>query len=462
MKEVLTKKYGIVTTGAMVVGIMIGIGVYFRTGSLITITQGNTILGLYAWVFGAVITALAGLCFAELSSNFTASGGDITYMQNTAGDIPAFMLGWGGTILGRPALAAIFAWVGAGFLTGALSLDSKIFQLPIALAFVIITFLLNMFKPKGSGKYQVVMTIIKIVPLALLILFGLFRSGGQISQISKPVVLTAGSNPILIFFAALIPVVFTFDGYINAAIVSQEIENPQKNLPKALLGGIAFVAVIYILLYLSFVNVFPADKLAKAVPFGIAQQLFGGVGGQLIMIGITISALGALNGISLASIRAPYSLGVRKMIVFSEKFEKVDEKTNSPLISGFTMLCLTIGYVLCNYFLGDNGDFSGIISVMNFIFYIIIYAGLIKLRYQGKLRKDGFRTPLFPLIPILAILTSLTLAIGLFFINPDTTRNTLISLGVYFIGIPLYFVEKSRVKKATQKNNTKNAQINNA
>jgi APA family basic amino acid/polyamine antiporter len=447
VKEKLTKKFGIMSTASLIVGIVIGVGVYFRTGSLMTITQGNTIIGLYAWIFGALITILAGLCFAELASNYTTTGGDITYMQYTAGDAPACMFGWGNVLVNKPALTAIFAWAGGNWISNVFSLNSKVFQLPFAIIFVTISFGINLFKPKSGAKNQIILTVIKIIPLVLLIVFGLFAGHGEISQLANPVKLKSGSNALFVFFATLIPVVFTYDGYVVAATVSTEMENPKKNLPKALIGGLSFVAVVYILLYLGFINVFPAAKLVTNVPFGIAKELFGGFGSRVLMVGITISALGALNGMTIAAIRMPYSLAIRNMIIFSDKFKKINEKTNTPVNSGILMYCLTIFYVLCNFLLGAAGDFSGIAAVTTYIWYTMIYAGMIRLRSQGKLRSDGFKTPLFPLIPVIVIITSLTLVVGLFFVNADTTRNTIISIIVYLSGLLIYSANKNKIIK---------------
>jgi len=458
MKEKIGAKYNINTATALVVGIVIGIGIYFKTSSIITLVQDNVMLGLLVWAFGGLITIVTALCFAEFAGSISESGGDITYLQAAGGDKPAFMLGWGDVIIGAPSLIAVLGWIAALFFTFAIGCDTQTYQLPIALVFIIGLYAINLFSPKAGGKGQVIMTVIKMVPLFAMIVFGLFYSDGNVAiELAKPIHLEQDSNLILVFMSALIPTVFAFNGWTQAATVSCEIENPKKNVPKAIIFGVIFVTVVYILLYLAFANTLPANELAEGVPFGVAQKLFGTYGAKAIMFAIVISALGALNGVILGTIRRPYSLAIKNLIIFPDYFAKINEKYDIPMRSGLLMFALSLIHLSLFYLLGDAGDLSAIGIVINLSFYIIIYVGLIRLRVQNKLSKDGYRTPWFPAIPVAAIILTLILVIGLFFIDASTTRNVIISFFVYGAGFPLYFVAQKQKNKNLDNDLTKKA-----
>lgn len=445
MQEQIGKKYGLMTMMSLVVGIVVGIGIFFRTGELMQITEGNTIIGLLVWVFGGIYAIVCGLTIAELSGTVTTSGGDISYAEATLGKPFAFLIGWGAVILGGPSMIAIFAWVGSLFSMFLFGLDPAVYQLPVALFYISAIFIINLITPKFAGRLQGILTIIKLIPLVLIAIFGLFKGSPETGLIQQ-VAHSPEFKPFQAFLAGLIPVVFTYDGWIVAAVVSGETKDPGRNVPKAIIGGLSFVMILYILVYISFITIFPSTMLSEGgvIPFGVAQELFGPVGGNIIMAGIVISALGALNGFLMGTMRKPYSLAIRGLFPYSEKFSKINERYDIPVASCVLIFGMSILFILFNAFLGENGDFSAIGSTTTLMFYTLIYGGAIVLRKRGSLEASSYKTPAFPLIPILAIGMTLFLAVGIFLINEGTTRNTLISIALFLIGLPLYYFEKKR------------------
>lgn len=452
MSEILGRKYGFFTTTCLVVGIIVGVGVYFRTGEILEICHYNPRLALLAWVAGGIFAVVTSLTMAEIAASYAETGGDITYMRATNGDVPTFMLGWGLVTVGLPSLIVILSWVAAGFSASALALDPTDVQAPLALIYIAIAFGLNLFAPKTGARGHGIITIAKLVPLACLIIGGLFLSGsaplGNLTDaLLQPLELPPGRNVLLVFLSALVPVVFAFGGAITAAVVSGEIENPRKNLPKAIVVGMIIVTAVYILLYLAFINTLPAERLADegVIPFGVAEALFGSVGARLITIAIVISALGTLNGLVIAGIRLPYSLAIKGLIVFPRYLSVVDRRFDMPLRSGVVMLVVSLLHWSLYAVVGERGgDYSNIGVVIGLVFYVLIYVGLIRLRLRGKLRHDGFRTPLFPLFPILSAAMTIMIGIGLFFIDATTTRQTLIAIAFYAAGLPLYWLTRRR------------------
>jgi len=259
MSERLRPKYGPFTTTCLVVGIIVGVGVYFRTGEVLAISHYDPLLALLAWVGGGFFAVVTALTIAEIAANFAETGGEITYMRATSGELPSFMLGWGLVVIGLPSLIVILSWVAAGFSASVLGLDPATSQTPLTLLFMTASFALNLFAPRSGGRGQGLLTVIKAIPLVCLIGGGLFLSPtGSVRDLGavllQPTELPRNGHILLVYLSALVPVVFTYSGALTAAVVSGEIENPRRNLPRAIVTGLAIVTAVYILLYLAFVN----------------------------------------------------------------------------------------------------------------------------------------------------------------------------------------------------------------
>jgi APA family basic amino acid/polyamine antiporter len=445
MGEQITKKYGVMAATSVVAGAVIGIGIFFKTGELLTVTNGNTVIGLLAWIVAGVFTIISGLNWAEMASNYTESGGDVTYCEKMVGKPLAFITGWGTVIVGYPAVAAILGWVGVSYLVSLLGLDAS-WQLPLTLIIVFFIYIMNLLAPKFSGKFNFLITVIKLIPLALMIIFGLI-SHGEGAGMFAPDNMVVNGNAISVFFAALFPVAFVLAGWKEVSVVSGEIRKPEKNLPKAIILGIGLIVVVYICLYIGFVNVLPGSQLAQGdtVPFGVAEIFFGSFGSKFVMIGIILSAFGALNSMALVNVRYAYGLAIKRLFPFSEKFSKVSQKSETPVLSGILGLILTLVHVICINF---GYDFSSTFTTTVYIILAILLVQLIRMRKAGKMSAgDMYKTKLFPLFPILSIAFSVLLVVGSFLVDQTTSRNMLLAIIFYASGLPFYLFEQHRQKK---------------
>lgn len=441
----LKPKYNLFTAICLVVGVVIGIGIYFRTGSLMMLTKGNVHIALWGWIAGAVLAILGALCMAELGGTVKDSGGDIAYAKAAIGDWFATILGLGSVILTYPALNGILSWVASGFILD-LAGSSKDYQYLIAFVIYTSLFVSSLLKPSIINATQGVLSIIKLLPLFAIAIavFFLPESNYGYTQVA-PAGTEGLVNAMPLFIAALIPIVFTFDGWIMVTTVQNEIKNAERNLPIALIAGILFVTVVYISIYTAFINVLPAIDLASdgVIPFGVAKILFGESASKIVMVGIIISAIGGLNGYSFMTTRRIYALANLGLFPFANFFKKVDVKLDTPINSAILMYIISNIYLLTN---AMGQDFSSYGIVLQLFMFIFIYAGLIKMKYAGKLNKGGYHTPFFPLVPVLAIICWTALAFGIFFTDKETTRYMIIALAIYSLALPVYFL--MRLKKA--------------
>ena len=307
--------------------------------------------------------------------------------------------------------------------------------LPIAIVVILFVALLNTVGSSLGGTIQTVATVCKLVPLILIIIFGFIKGNGNpiIQPIVGPGVSVAGA-----LGSVLIATLFAYDGWINVGAIAGEMKDPGRDLPRAIIGGLSIVMAIYIVINLAYLWVAPASELAKATAPAalVAQRIFGDIGGKIITIGILISVFGALNGYLLTGPRVAYTLAVKKTLPASDTLAKLN-KGGDPSNSIWLIAILASIYAL-------TGQFNLLTDLTVFtiwIFYVLTFVGVIKLRKERPELDRPYKVPLYPIIPAIAIIG------GLFVIINQLLSATLIALGgivITLIGIPVYSITSKK------------------
>jgi APA family basic amino acid/polyamine antiporter len=344
-----------------------------------------------------------------------------------------FLTGWMQTVLFFPATAAALAVIfaqQAAVLVGQSDTNMKV-VLPIAIIAILFLSVLNTVGSKVGGTIQTVATICKLIPLAIIIIFGFIKGSGT-NPILTPMVaenISIGSALGQVLIAAL----FAYDGWINVGALAGEMKDPGKDLPKAIIGGLSVVMAVYLVINVAYLWVAPASELAVASSPAtvVANKIFGPVGGKLITVGILISVFGGLNGYLLTGPRVSYSLATEGTLPGSNILAKVN-KDGVPANATYLMAILACLYAL-------TGQFNLLTDLAIFIiwvFYVLTFIGVIKLRKDQPNLERPYRVPLYPIVPLIAILG------GLFVIINQLMSATLIAGGglvVTAIGIPVYY-----------------------
>ena len=252
MENKLKEKYGLFTAIAMVVGIVIGSGVFFKAEKVLTATGGDLPLGILAWVIGGAIMITCAYTFSILATKYSGVNGIVDYADATVGRGFAYFVGWFTTFIYFPAMTSVLAWVSARY-TGVLlgwSPDSAEVMV-LTFAFLIGSYALNTLSPIIAGKFQITTTIIKLVPLILMAIIGTVMGlfNGMTAENFSTVVAQAEGGKGGALFAALVAAAFAYEGWIIATSINAEIKNSKRNLPIALIVGSVIVASIYILYY---------------------------------------------------------------------------------------------------------------------------------------------------------------------------------------------------------------------
>lgn len=437
----LRKTLGLSAALSTVVGMVIGGGVFFKPEAIYTATGGAPGLGMLAWVIAGIITIAAGLTAAEISAAIPKTGGMMIYVKEIYGEKLGFLTGWMQTTLFFPGTAAALAVIFAQQASNLLGLGESNMSvvLPIAIGIILFLALLNTISSKLGGNIQTISTIAKLIPLALIIVFGFVHGEGAQSLttplISSDVTFSKALGQVLI--AAL----FAYDGWINVGAIAGEMKDPGKDLPKAIIGGLSIVMAVYLTINVAYLWVAPANELAtvSAPAALVATKIFGDIGGKLVTVGILVSVFGGLNGYLLTGPRVPYTLASQGLLPGSEKLAKLN-KGGVPSASVWLIAILACLYAL-------TGQFNLLTDLTVFIiwvFYILTFIGVIKLRKDQPNLARPYRVPLYPIIPAVAILG------GVFVVVNQLLNSTLIAVGgliVTAIGLPVYAIMSKKTSK---------------
>ncbi len=357
MNNKLEKKYGLLTAICMVVGIVVGSGVFFKAQDILNHTNGNMPLGILAWVLGGIVMIICSLNIANLGTHYEKVNGLVDYAEATLGNRYAFYVAWFNTFVYLPGMTSTLAWVSARYTVALFGGDiAGGLCMSLACFYMVGSYALNVLAPKLSGKFQVSTTFIKLVPLVLMAVVGTIvglGNGATVESFKTASVVAEGGNASALF-AAVVATAFAYEGWIIATSINAEIKNAKKNLPIALTVGCIIIMVIYIVYYVGLAGATGIDVLrdkAQGAPAAF-EATFGSVGGTLLSVFVVVSCLGTLNGLMLASTRGLYAISARNQGPKPEMFSEVSKSTNMPNNAS------VVGLLMCGlflfYFYGGN------------------------------------------------------------------------------------------------------------
>ncbi len=361
--EKKSQKIGLITTTSLVIGNMIGVGIFLLPAKLAK--YGS--ISILGWIFSAI----GALILAKIFSNFSKmivnkSGGPYTYAKAGFGDFIGFLVAWGYWIA---------VWVSNGAIAlaivGALSFffpvlnENPLYSVIAGLSFIWLFMWINSKGVKESGKVQVVTTALKILPLAFVILVGFFFFNFD----NFPLFNLSGESNLATFPVVATITLFAFLGIESATVPAEDVERPEVTVPRATMLGTIITTVIYILGTVVLFGILPTDIMQSSpAPFAEAAKLIAGdAGGYFVAAGAVISGLGVLNGWTLIVAQIP--LATAKDNLFPPIFKK-ENKKGAPIMS------LIIGSLLTSLMMLMNLS-DGLVDQFNFITDIAVFANLV-------------------------------------------------------------------------------------
>ncbi|MEL7649551.1 MAG: APC family permease [Sedimentibacter sp.] len=396
------QKYSLATTIAMIVGIVIGSGIFFKSDNVLVYTGGNIFLGVMVFIIAAFGIIFGSLSISELASRTDRAGGIIAYSEKYYSRSAACAFGWFQTFIYMPTITCVVAWVCGIYGTMLFGINSTLeLQVIIGTAVITILYTLNILSYRLGGYLQNASTVIKLIPLALIALSGIIL--GDPLPVLEDSIRTSSSAG-LGWIAAVGPIAFSFDGWIIATSIGHEIKDSKRNLPIALVISPVVILAVYILYFVGISSYLGPGDVMNMGDYHVnaaAGKLFGPMGAKIILAFVVISVTGTVNGIIIGLIRLPYSLSIRSMFPASEKYGRVSEGYDIPVSSGILtyficLLWMAVHYITQKYNMLPNSDISEISIVINYLGFILMYMAVIKLKRQGEIKSTlrGYVVPL--------------------------------------------------------------------
>lgn len=446
----LVRGLGAWATTAIVVGTMIGTGIFLKPAEMAQVSGASGVV-FAAWIVGGVLSMFGALSYAELGAAIPEAGGEYAYLSRGFGPVWGFLFGWMHSIVGRPASAASIA-AGllrfAGFLFPAVA--APLFTIhfaipfvagrtgtfvftwaqPLAVSALILMTFVNYLGVKLGGQVQVGLTILKIAALFAIIVLGFFLAQGAASNFHPvwPGKISWGN--FVGFWAALAAALWAYDGWEDLNLVGSEIQNPEKNFPIALIAGVAFVAVVFILF--SAVCFYALPVAAVAASPHVASDVFQSFAGHRAALWITmimvISALGTLNSSVLSGARVDYAMA--RDGLFFRVAAKIHPKFRTPG-NALIFQCALASVMALS---GTFEDLTSLFIFATWIFYGLAVCAMMRLRTTEPEMPRPYRTWGYPVVPLVFVAGAAALTITVWIARPvrSSIGFALILLGLVF------------------------------
>ena len=410
----------------MVVGIVIGSGVFFKAQDILNYTNGNMLLGILAWIIGGVVMIICAFTFANFATQYLKVNGVVDYAEAIVGKKYAYMTGWFLSTIYFPAMTSVLAWVSARYTLVLFDASADITSglcMALGAFYLCLAYAINILSPKIAGKFQVSATIIKLIPLAIIVVVGTIVgliNGNTMEAFTQTAESTGGDFGSV--FAGIAAAAFAYEGWIIATSINAELKNAKRNLPIALVIGTIIIMVVYITYFIGLTGGASVDVLREEGSTTAFKNLFGQVGGTILNVFIVISCLGTLNGLMLACTRSFYSVAVRDCGPAPKTLAHIDPHTNMPSNSGVIALFFCAAWFF--YFYAANltkpvfGLFSFDSSELPIITIYAIYIPVFIMFIIKEGKKNIFKNIVMPVLATLASLFMVFVAIYAHGIRP--------------------------------------------
>ncbi len=443
----LTRKYGLFTAICMVVGTVIGSGVFFKAQNVLQATGGNMPLGIAAWCITGVLMVVCSAQFAVMATKYERVSGVVVYAEATCGKTYAYYLAWFMVNIYYPGMTSVLSWVSARYLGVLFGWDMIGPEVMVLAGFLLISsYALNSLSPKLAGKFQVSATVIKLVPICLMAFVGTVvglvngtLTDNFTSVVSEAVGGTVGSG----LFAAIVSTVFAYEGWIVATSINAELKNPKKNLPTALVVGSIIVVFAYVLYYIGVAGGATNEVLINEGATTAFKNIFGTVGGAFLNICIVISCLGTLNGLMLGVTRGMYAISNRGEGPNPELFSQIDKSTNMTTNSSIWGIFVCGFWLL--YFYGANlTTGAGWFGLFNFdsseLPIITIYAFYIPMLVMWIRKEKELGIFKRFILPILSILACSFMIFAAIYAHGITPYKNAVAEGTFSFPVLFYLI----------------------
>jgi len=450
-RPALQRVLGLWSAVSIVIGTVIGSGVFLVPSTMIRYL-GSVEKLFVVWIIAGLLSLFGALTYAELAAAMPEAGGEYVYLSAAYGPFWGYLYGWtqfwvakSGSIATLAAgfytyLTVFYPVLGSTLVTiplhigpGGSLLEIHYGQL-VAIGLIVILAAVNYVGVRSGGNLQVAVTIVKMLLIAGVIVVGLFSGKGDFNHFRAGIPTVGG---IAGFFAAMVSALWAYDGWNNVSMVSSEIRNPQRNLPRALIFGTAAVIATYLLINISYFYVLNPEQVGVShrVAADMMRSLYGGPAASAVAIAVMISILAALNGSILSGSRVPYAMA--RDGLFFRTASVVHPRFHTPG-HAMVMLCVWSCVVVLSGWFDDLYNF---VIFGSWILYLLTTVSVFVLRRKLPDLPRPYRTIGYPVVPVLFICVAALLLISTLQTRP---RESLMGLALMALSIPFYLHWKKR------------------
>jgi basic amino acid/polyamine antiporter, APA family len=446
----LVKGLGLFGAVSVAAGTMIGTAIFVVPGHMLGLvgTPGWVIL---VWIFAGILSLFGALGYSELGAAIPEAGGEYVYLHRAYSPSMGFLFGWTTFIIAKPASIAAIAtafviyfsyffpaltqvvwqtqlpWPGHPWtfqLTG--------LQVGAALMIALLS-AINVLGVRRAGNVQILFTACKLAVLAVLIVLGLAMGSGTFAHFAAAAGIHTSGSLLAAFGVATVLALYAYDGWNNLSMVAGEVKDPQRNIPRALIGGTLLVIAVYVLVNLAYFRVLPPEHgvATQKIAADAARHLMGKAGGAFVAIGVMISAFATLNGSILTGSRVPYATA--RDGLFPRALGGLHPRFHTPVVSIVAQGVIAGAFALT----GTYDALATKVIFSEFLFYALVTAGIFVLRRREPALERPYRTWGYPLVPAVFIALSALLLVNTFLEQRSDSLWGLILVGS---GIPAYFL----------------------
>lgn len=432
------RRLGAWSSAMVVVGGVIGGGIFLNPATIAQRTGSGWTL-LAAWVAGGLLTLAGALCYAELGVRRPQAGGSYVYLREAFGSLSAFLFGWtmllvnySGSIAAVSIIFATYACAGFGLSTALVK--------PLAVGAMVFLAGINWFGIRAGAFAQNLLTVLKLLAVAALVVTGVALAGGGVGAALGPD--PARSDlPAWAFAGALLPVLFTYGGFSYVNTVAGEVRDPRRTLPRALGLGMLLVMACYVLANLAYLTALGHDGLAhsKAPAAEVMSRVFGDAGARAIAVGIAISTFGYCNIALIGSARVLQVMGEDGL--FFRFAAKLHPRWRTPNLALVVVAAWAVTLAL-------SGTYAQLLDYSTVGDWLGYAAAVATLFWYRRMRADepaSYRTPLYPLLPLVFVATVAAVVVVTVIASPRNAGMCMLIIGA---GVPVYYLWRRLPQRA--------------
>ena len=423
------RRLGVVSGTLSVVGGIIGSGIFLNP-AIVAQRAGTAGLTLGAWVIGGIVALLGAFIYAELGSRAPRAGGGYVYIRDAFGPLPAFLSGWALLLAVSTGAIAAVAITFANYLVALTGLSAGL-AAPIAAAAIVLLTLINLVGVAPGAYTQNVFTILTLGALAILLLLA-FAPGAPAPAPTLPAEAPGPDGSVLgVLGAALVPILFSYGGWQQTNYIAEELRDPERTLPRALIAGVGIVVLVYLAANIAYLRTLGVAGLAAstAPAADTMEAWFGPAGRRLISAGIVASTFGFLALTILASPRVYQAMAADGL--FPAAFARLHPRFRTPTLA----LVLQAAWALALLALGNYAALLDWVVFADWLTFGTVAVSLVVYRRLAP-EGAGYRGPFYPWSVMLFVAAAVWVIVGSVQSNPGNALKGALMIGA---GVPIYF-----------------------